>query len=199
MHPSGGRGKFLCRRWGDSIGMSTKKPDSYLLGVLWACCSIGTDDLWWVRHRDPKYPQYVHDVLGVGSLHTSYSRTGAQTRLKISAAADRVRLEELLEWHGWTPRNSGCRALPKNCPNLHGFVRAWVEIHGVEDIAKNRGKQIPRLRIYGAYDLVVGVSDYLAEVARGPRKPQKTVGEHTWGIYYQGRSVRSVVEFLEEP
>lgn len=117
--------------------------DSYILGILWGTGShVPSDGIVWIRHRDPFYPQVVAEYFGKNT-HMSSSRTGDQYRLKLP---EKYALDYLLQC-GWTPRNADVRPYP-TCEIGHAkFCRAWVELHGVLDWVKRKGKVFRRLRI----------------------------------------------------
>ncbi|MGB9887751.1 MAG: hypothetical protein ACPLRW_12265 [Moorellales bacterium] len=138
---------------------------AYVLGVLWGTASAGSDRCFWVRHKDRWYPEVVKRWLGVtAGIHEISSRTGRQHRLKVSRAADVAALENIFARHGWSPRNAPRRPYPAGAVDDRGFIRAWVELHSSYDMATLGRKKVlvPRLRIYGNYELLEEISRVLA-------------------------------------
>lgn len=138
---------------------------AYVLGVLWGTASLGSGGVFWVRHRDRWYPQVVKDWLGItAGIHQTSSKTGRQHRLKVSRAADVAALENIFARHGWSPRNAPRRPYPAGGVDDRGFIRAWAELHASYDTvaAGRRRVLLPRLRIYGNYELLDEINRVLA-------------------------------------
>jgi len=173
---------------------------AYILGILWACCGPGDKTHWWVRHRDPWYPEAIRTYLSITArVHKSFSNTGSQARLKIARIADMNKVKQLLYLHGWTPRQSKERLYPSGPLNDRGFIRAWIEIHSHADIARTgrKRKPTPRLRVYGNKLLLEEMNLIIAGRANvQPRTLQRTGNEITKALYYTGRNFRAVLEWL---
>lgn len=176
--------------------------DSYLVGLLWASLAVN-DEGYWFRHRDRWYCETVRELLGLScGIQESHSRTGAQYRLKITRAADVTRLAETLAAHGWEPRQAEIRPYPAGALDDRGFIRAWCEVHSHLDIrqAKRRdGSHYPqkRLRVYGNAALLETINQILSS-ATGlqSRTLQTTANDITKALYYQGRAVQPVIDWL---
>lgn len=179
---------------------TTTDAGAYILGVLWGTASPAGNNRYWVRHRDKWYVDTVRDQLGItANSHQSYSNSDDQWRLKIARAADVATLRNLLERHGWTPRNASERPYPSGPLDDRGFVRAWVELHASADVAHTGRTRVPtpRLRIYGNWLFLQEINRVISMgTGLGLRKPQKTPKDSTMGLYYTGKSFPSVIQWL---
>ncbi|OPX84589.1 MAG: hypothetical protein A4E53_03847 [Pelotomaculum sp. PtaB.Bin104] len=84
-------------------------------------------------------------------------------------------------------------------PWSRGFIRAWVELHSSIDVARIGQKKAPtpRLRIYGNRLLMEEMNHIIsAGTGVSVRALQKTANETTVGLYYVGRSFRTVFQWL---
>lgn len=179
---------------------TTTDAGSYVLGILWGTASPVGSSQYWVRHRDKWYIDTVRNQLGItAGGHQSYSNTDDQWRLKIARAADAATARNLLQRHGWSPRNAFERPYPNRPLDDRGFVRAWVELHASADVAHTGRTRAPtpRLRIYGNWLLLQEINRIIS-IGTGLRlrKPQKTSNENTVGLYYTGKSFVAVVHWL---
>lgn len=172
---------------------------AYVLGILWGTATTSGSG-YWVRNRARLYIDIVREHLGITAEgHESYSYTGDQWRLKITRAADVTAVRNLLERHGWMPRQAPERPYPGGNINDRGFIRAWVELHSSADIARTGRKRTPapRLRIYGNRFLLEEMNRIIAAgTGLSPRALQKTTNETTAALCYTGKSFRSVVRWL---
>lgn len=173
---------------------------AYVLGIMWGTLSIFGGRRYWLRHRDRWYIETAREFLHVSaSVHTSYSNTGNQARLKIFRGEDAYKVTQLLDRHGWARRKAEERPYPQGPVDDRGFVRAWVELHSCADITYpgRKRKATPRLRIYGNEVLMEEINAVLcAAIGSRPRKLQKTVNEITKALYFTGRSYRAVLDWL---
>jgi len=196
--------QYQKRKPGKSIQIdTTTDKGAYILGILWGTMSVAEENIYWVRHRDLWFIEIIRDCLKISSEgHKSYSSTGDQFRLKISRQSDIDTITQMLTPQGWTMRQAQERPYPSNSLNDKGFIRAWVELHNSVDIrqAKHRnGNYYPqkRLRIYGNWLLLEEINNILSSVAGLQlRTLQKTTNEITKGLYYQGKNVLPVVNWL---
>ncbi len=181
------------------LDISSEKG-SYLLGVLWGCLSVGDKGGFWLRHKDPFFVEFGKDLLGISSSVIPIpARTGTHFRLKITKESDSLVLKELLFPLGWTNRQAQERSYPTGRITDVAFCRAWVEMHGSFDIGVlgRPRKATPRVRIYGNHVLMEEMSSVIGmDSGLGYRKPQKTPGNRTKGLYYTGASVASLLSWL---
>lgn len=181
---------------------TSTEAGAYLLGILW-----GTMGQWeegyWLRHRDRWYIDAVRAVLGIEpEPQEAKSRSGLQYRLKIVSARDVRTIENILRAHGWAARKAPERPYPSGSLDDRSFIRAWVELHGAVDIRQQKrrnGSYYPqrRLRIYGNWALI-GEMNYIISAATGlnPRTLQRTPNNITKALYYQGKVVTPVTDWL---
>ena len=119
---------------------SQNDVEAYILGILWGTMSQ-MNEVFWARHRDIFFIQAVKKYLGIkAKIQTVSTRTGIQYRLKIVRPEIVNKLNSILTAYGWTPRQSIERCFPHGELNERGFIRAWVELHGVLDI-RNRSSR----------------------------------------------------------
>lgn len=179
---------------------TTTDAGAYLLGILWGTVALAGDNAIWVRHNDKWYVDAIREYMGIGTnKRVRYLKAEKRWGLRITRAAEVGFLKELLENHGWAPRNTPERPYPYGVVNGRGFVRAWVELHSSADIARpgRRRRPTPRLRIYGNCSLIDGINRVIAaETELGLRKPQRTPKETTVALYYTGKSFCSLVGWL---
>lgn len=181
---------------------TTTDAGAYILGILWGTMGQ-SDEGYWLRHQDRWYIDTARAVLGIEPEPQEVrSRSGLQCRLKIVSARDVRTIENLLRAHGWTARKAPVRPYPSGSLDDRGFIRAWVELHGVLDVrrAKRRdGSRYPqrRLRIYGNWALLEEMN-YILSAATGlnPRTLQRTSNKITKALYYQGRAISPVEDWL---
>lgn len=179
---------------------TTTEAGAYALGVLWGISSPNrTDKGFWVRHKDRWCLEFLQEYLKLTiNIQESKYRETTQYRLKITRSADVATIENLLDKHGWQPRNSPVRPYPSGAVNDRAFVRAWVELHSSIDIVQSRKKHLtPRLRIYGNWLLLEEINKVITAGTGVPlRKPQNASNNTTKILCYVGSSCKSVADWL---
>lgn len=179
---------------------TTTEAGAYALGVLWAICSPNcTDKGYWIRHKDRWYLEFLREYLQLtaGIQESRYQET-VQYRLKIIRGADATTIENVLDKHGWQPRNSPIRSYPSGAVDDRTFVRAWAELHSSTDIVRSRKKYpTPRLRIYGNWLLLDEINRVITAGAGVPlRRLQDASNDTTKILCYVGSSCKSVADWL---
>lgn len=181
---------------------TSQDAGAYVLGILWGTMAE-FEGGYFVRHRDPWYPETVRGALDLlPSIHKVIYKGNPQYRLKIKSQKEVSALQRILTLHGWQPRQASERPYPSGSLNDRGFIRAWVELHGATDIRmawkRNRSKYPQkRLRIYGNWALLEEMN-YILSAATGlpPRTLQPTGNHITKVLHYQGSSVPPVLDWL---
>lgn len=181
---------------------TTTDYGAYVLGILWGTMAKWEEG-YWVRHRDKWYIDTIRDYFNITAVVQEVkSSTGIQYRLKIVKTDIVNYFTDILYNYDWKPRNSQERPYPSGSLNDRGFIRAWVELHNSIDIrqAKHRdGNYYPqkRLRIYGNWLLLEEINNILSSATGLQlRTLQKTTNEITKILYYQGKNVLPVVNWL---
>jgi len=112
---------------------TAEDKNAYILGILWGTMSVWGKGFW-VRHRDRWFVQIARDYLELRSAIQKISDNGkTQYRIKIAHSKEVSAVRDLLEIHGWTPRNAAERPYPSGPLDDRGFIRAWVELHSSLD------------------------------------------------------------------
>lgn len=157
----------------------------YQQGILYATgCQTG--DRFSVRNKDRWYCDAVQPIFGTKVYPNN---TGDTTQYIVKARnVHAINADDVSDWTG--------------------FCRAYIEIHGVLDLAHRKSRKgekvhYPRLRIYGKADILVRIMDVL------PAKTKKIqhvcnvvdsiyIGE-TSAVYYQSRSeITEILAFINE-
>lgn len=102
---------------------------------------------------------------------------------------------------GWSGRLDKERKYPRGSFDEVEFIRGYCYTKATLDVVRPKGLPTPRLRIYGSFDIVTGIDNFLAErFGLRPKKPQLCTGESgaCYAIYYQSkRDVPQIVELLQ--
>lgn len=152
----------------------------YQQGILLATgCQTG--DRYCVRNIDRWYCDAVAELFGTKVYP---QKVGAKTQWVVKSS--RVKAPVLSDISDWK-----------------GFIRAWVEIHGVLDYIKIRGIKRPRLRIYGSEHILCEIMAHLPAKQKKVQRIQNQlkggyVG-NTCAVYYQSATeINSILGFINE-
>lgn len=135
--------------------------NTYQLGILWGCSSYA-DGRIVLRHKNRYFLEQIQPIVAK-QIYRQDGRTADQYVLKF-----RYDIAEL-EAIGYTRRNDSIRILPE-CADLY-FLQAYLELHGSFDWqtaysgSKTRRRKYykKRLRVFGNYHLLQGISDILSK------------------------------------
>lgn len=154
----------------------------YQQGIM-AALGAQCGDRFAVRSINKWYPEQVQDVFGT-TVHAQTLRDREVPQYVVKSA--RIRMPELSE-----------------VTDFRGFSRAWIEIHGILDLATRKNRdgshpKVPRLRVYGQDDILNMIMHTLPVPTKRIQHIRnivdvKYVGK-TSAIYYQSPS--QIVEIL---
>lgn len=170
----------------------------YALGIFWSIGRQSEEGYFLLRHKDKYFLETAKTDLQASSDIFSITQHGKiQYRLKVRDL-DIFTLKRL----GWHARNSEERPYP-NILDHQDFIRAYMEIHSNLDIITLRGRQKPRLRIYGNKTFLESITNVLAsQIGTSTKKVQKTtnIAETSGVLYYQSRTeLEAIFSYLYRP
>lgn len=147
--------------------------NTYQLGILWGCGSYNGERIV-IRHKNRYFLDQIQPIVG-NQIYRQNGRTVEQYVLKF-----RYDIAEL-EAIGYTRRNDSIRILPE-CADIY-FLQAYLELHGSFDWQTAYSGRKPRrrkyykkrLRVFGNYHLLQGISDLLSKYCGCTEKTIQTM------------------------
>lgn len=159
--------------------------DGYIAGVAYATGYIARENnnkYLVVRNLDPWYPQII----------------GTISRYKIYKSNHNIERDGKSQW---VIKARDINSLPelKNIKDINAFCRAYMEIHGVLDMATAKDKKgnrlkKPRLRIYGTEEILNFLNNSLPAGTKKIQYIKNSAGE-TCAIYFQ--SAKEIADILD--
>ena len=177
----------------------------WIIGFVWGVGTI-SDGRLYIRYHNKELLQVIAEVIGTKAR--PYHPTEGKTALRFSHS--NILSQNLLRL-GWTGRFDSNRKYPIGLKNELDFIQGYCFTklsYGLRAHKNRKGEIIktPHIRIYGSYDIVCNIDNYLiSELKTTPKKPalHKThtqdgyTGE-CWFVQYQSqKEVPLIMDFIK--